>query len=372
MKRSYLMAGLLALGAAAWVASGQLSGGEAPQQESHRPPADLSAAESLLAVRVRDQQAELRMTELLLRGRTEARRKVEVKAETYGRVAELVVDKGATVESGEPVARLSPDDRPARLAEARALRDQRRLEYEAARRLNEKGYRAETQLAAAKAALEAAEAMVAQAEEALDDTVLRAPFAGVVSDRLAEIGQYLEVGDPVVRVLDISPILAVAQVSERDVDRIARGASATVRLITGRILEGRVHFVSNEADPVTRTFRVEVKIANDERLIADGLTAELRLPLSAQEVHHVSPAILSLDDSGIVGVKTLEPGNRVAFRPVEIIADDAEGVWLAGLPSRVTLITVGHEFVRDGQVVRPIDESPASTRKRSELRGAAS
>ena len=120
------------------------------------------------------------------------------------------------------------------------------------------------------------------------------------------------------------------------------------------------------------TKRVEFKDANDERQIADGLTAELRLPLSAQEVHHVSPAILSLDDSGIVGVKTLEPGNRVAFRPVEIVADDAAGVWLAGLPSRVTLITVGHEFVRDGQEVRPVDESPAPARTPPEFQGAAS
>ncbi len=89
---------------------------------------------------------------MILRGHTEAIRKVDVKAETYGRVIELKVEKGDRVEKGAVLARLSPEDRPARLAEAKALRDQRKIEYQASDRLSKKGYRAETQLAGAKAA----------------------------------------------------------------------------------------------------------------------------------------------------------------------------------------------------------------------------
>ena len=79
--------------------------------------------------------------------------------------------------------------------------------------------------------------------------------------------------------------------------------------------------------------------------------------------HRVSPAILTLTDDGMIGVKTLGPDNRVRFHPIQIIGDGADGVWLSGLPNRITLITVGQEFVAEGQTVRPIDEAdlpPAS------------
>ena len=62
-------------------------------------------------------------------------------------------------------------------------------------------------------------------------------------------------------------------------------------------------------------------------------------------------------DEGVVGVKVLGPGDKVAFKPVRILDSDETGVWLADLPEDVILITVGQEFVQDGQVVVPIDET---------------
>ena len=96
-----------------------------------------------------------------------------MKAETHGRIVELAVAKGDRVKAGDVIARLSPEDRPARLIEATALREQRRLEYEASRSLSKKGYRAETQVAASKAALEAAKAAVTRAQVEVRNTVTR-------------------------------------------------------------------------------------------------------------------------------------------------------------------------------------------------------
>lgn len=356
MKRSYIIAGLLALAAAGWVVSGRLGDGDQPKI-GRKPPADLSAAEAVATVRVREQHAELRAAQVILRGRTEATRKVDVKAETHGRIVELAVNKGERVEKGDPLARLAAEERPARLAEAKALREQRRIEYEASRRLSQKGYRAETQLAAAKAALEAASAELARAEVEVRNTGIQAPFDGVVVDRMAEMGDFIDKGDPIARILDLDPVLAVAQISERDVGRVAVGGPARVALIDGAEIDGTIRFIAAEADPTTRTFRIEVELANPTSAIADGVTAELHLRLGTVSAHRVSPAILTLTDAGVVGVKTLGPGNQVRFHPVRIIGDGPDGVWLSGLPERVTLITVGQEFVADGQSVRPIDEA---------------
>lgn len=355
MRQSYVIAGILALAAAGWVASGQI-GQDGGPKAARKPPADLSAAQIVPTVRVRTLTAQPRQAEVILRGRTEAIRKVDVKAETYGRVIELKVEKGDRVEKGDVLARLSPEERPARLAEAKALREQRKIEYEASDRLSKKGYRAETQLAAAKAALEAAEAAVTRARVALRNTTIRAPFDGLVVARGAEIGDFIDKGDPVARIIDLDPVLAVAQIGERDRGRVTVGAPARVTLIGGREVWGKIRFVTAEAEPTTRTFRIEVELPNPAAQIPDGITAEIRLPLGTVTAHRVSPAILTLTDDGQIGVKSIGPDNRVRFHPIQIIGDGADGVWLSGLPHRITLITVGQEFVTEGQLVRPIDE----------------
>ena len=356
MKRSFVIAATLALGAIAWIGSGQLGGADRPK-ENDKPPADLAASEVIPSVRVRVQNAELRTAKIALHGKTEAERKVNIKSETYGRIVELNAEKGETVATGSVLARLAADERPARLAEAKSLREQRRIEYEASKRLNKKGYRAETQVAGAKAALDAAVAAVKTAQMGLDHMAILAPFDGLIVDRNVEIGDFVETGDPIARLIDLDPLLIVVHVNERDAGRLTLGALATARLITGQTVEGLVSYVSAEADDATRTFRVEVEVANVDGLMPDGVSAEVSLPLQQIVAHRLSPAVLALDDSGQIGVKTLTPDNTVTFMPVQVMDEEPTGVWVAGLPQRVVLITVGQEFISDGQKVLPIDDA---------------
>jgi multidrug efflux system membrane fusion protein len=160
----------------------------------------------------------------------------------------------------------------------------------------------------------------------------------------------------VAEVVDLDPIVVVGEVTEKDGGRIRVGDEAEVRLVTGERTRGTVRYVARTANPTTRTFRVEIEVANPDTAIGEGITAEVRLQLGEILAHRVTPAILTLDDAGVVGVKVVEDGDRVAFRRVDIVGDTPEGIWLAGLPERVTLITVGQEFVRDGQRVRPVAE----------------
>jgi multidrug efflux system membrane fusion protein len=144
MRTSYVFAALLALLAAGWIASGQLAEGDGLPSAT-KPPADLAAIETMPAVRVTRLEAVRHVLEEVV-GRTEALRKVALKVETKGRVIELPVEQGAWVSKGDVIARLSPDGRPARLREAKALREQRRIEHEASQKLSKKGFRSDTQV----------------------------------------------------------------------------------------------------------------------------------------------------------------------------------------------------------------------------------
>jgi multidrug efflux system membrane fusion protein len=160
-------------------------------------------------------------------------------------------------------------------------------------------------------------------------------------------------------VIDQSPFLVIGQISERDVVGIAQGDVGTARMVTGETVQGRVRYVSRAADPQTRTFRLELEIANDDGAIRDGVTAEIRIEKGAVEAHRITPAILGLDERGALGVRIIERGNIVRIVPVTIIADGTDGVWVTGLPKRATIITVGQEYVTSGQKVQVVDENAA-------------
>ena len=356
MKSSYLIASGIAIAVAAWLVSGQIMRDEPVTPAGATSETAQLAPQPLARVRVRQQTAEPRVVEIVLRGQTVANRQVELRAETRGKVVEVPAEKGSLVRTGDVIARLSDDDRQARLAMAKALLAQRELEYDNAQKLSKKGYRPETDVAETRAKLEEAKANVMSMEIDIEHTTIHAPFTGVVEERPVEIGDFATMGDTVARIVDLDPVLVVGQISERDIDKIRVGMPGSARLVSGEAVEGKVRFVGSASDAKTRTFRVELEVPNPARAIVQGVSAELHLPVADLPAHRVSPAILTLAENGDVGVKTVGADNVVEFHAVTIVATGADGVWLAGLPATVTFITVGQDFVTAGQKVEPVPE----------------
>ena len=353
MKRSHLIAAVIAVAATGWIASGQFGDDASPPVVA---AASVKPAEPLPQVRVRTIEAVARERELVLFGHSEAERNVELKAETSGRVVIRAVKKGGRVRKGDTIVRLAMDDRLARLAENQAFLEHYRIVFEADQKLSKKQFRSKIKLAETRASLEAAKAALQSIRLDIERTSIRAPFDGVLDDLSVEVGDYVAVGGVVARIVDLDPILIVGEVTERDATRIAAGGSARVVMSYGATFAGKVRYVSKVGSPLTRTFRIEVEVDNPDGAIAEGLTAELHLDLGRVKAHRVSPAVLTLSDQGVVGVKTVDAGGMVTFVPVKMIGDTPEGIWLSGLPQRVTLITVGQEFVLPGQRVAPEPE----------------
>ncbi|WP_421780994.1 efflux RND transporter periplasmic adaptor subunit [Kiloniella litopenaei] len=359
MKVSYLLAFILAVGTAGWVMSGQLSdsseAGEAGQPEIKKPPVNLDQATKTPSVRVQTKTAVPYTRYLTVRGRTEALRTVEIKSEASGKIIDLAIDKGDVIEAGKLIAKLDVNERAAKVQEFKALKEQRSIEYKAAKRLSQKGFKAETKLAASKAALESAEAELRRAQVALSNTLIPAPFTGVLNSRAVEIGEYIDVGDKIGTIIDLSTILVVSDVSERLVPYISVGHTANVRLITGQTVEGKVKYIASMADANTRTFRIEVAVPNPDMKIADGITAETVLTLNDMQAHKVSSGILTINANGTIGVKTLAPDNTIEFKEASILENTTDGLWLGGLPKEVTFVVIGQELIKDGQKVKAID-----------------
>ena len=292
---------------------------------------------------------------VLLRGRTEAWRSVEVRAETQGLVVSDPLRRGATVEAGDLLCELAPGPRAAALAEAEARLSEAQIAFRAADRLSQDGFAAETRVAGARAALEAAQAGVVRARDEMERLQITAPFGGLLETDAAETGTLLQPGALCARVIQLDPIRLVGFVPEREVEQVAHGARAGARTSSGRELVGTVSFVARSADPSTRTFRVEVTVPNADLQVRDGITAEILIEAEGIRGVQVPVSALTLDDSGRLGVRAVDDGDRVIFFPVTILRDTREGVFVTGVPDGTRVIVTGQDYVIEGVRVRAVD-----------------
>jgi multidrug efflux system membrane fusion protein len=131
--------------------------------------------------------------------------------------------------------------------------------------------------------------------------------------------------------------------------------------VSGELVEGRICYLAPVAAESTRTFRLELAIPNGDGNLRAGMTAEMRLAADQITAHVLSPALLTLDDSGVVGVKSVNDRNVVEFHAVEIVGSPADGITVTGLPQELRLITVGQGFVKPGERVDAAEILPRAS-----------
>lgn len=152
--------------------------------------------------------------------------------------------------------------------------------------------------------------------------------------------------------IELNPLLIVGDLPESEAGKLRIGAPATAVLLSGQSLNGRVRYVSRDADPQTRTYRVEVAVANPSMSIRSGLFGDgedLR-GLGARPTRCRSRP--SCTPRAARASRYVLPTNQVAFAPVTVIEEEPGGVWVAGLAGPVRVITVGQSYVAEGQKVR--------------------
>jgi multidrug efflux system membrane fusion protein len=347
LKSSYRAALLILVLAVLWIASGVFN------SVSHTDPATAKTAEDVPRVRVALLSSSDRDAVLTIRGRTAALHSVDLKAEVDGVVRAIHFEKGDRVKAGQVLCEIKLKDRAAKLDQARAMVAQTAKQHAVDLDLAKDGFRSATQVDQSAAALEAAKAGEQTTAIDLENTRIKAPFDGLVDDRYVDVGDYMRPGDKCALLIAPEPFLAVGQVSENDVGELKIGDLASASLVTGETVRGHIRFVAARADDTTRTFRVEVELPNPDGKLKVGISADIHIPVKNLKAEKISPGILVLDDSGVVGVRAVEHG-IVRFLPVNIVSDGPDGMWVSGLPDHIAVITVGQAYVTDGEKVKAV------------------
>lgn len=333
-----------------WIASGMVSGQtEGPEKKQSKSLLQKVEVTRFVADRVNK--------EVSIYGRTEPDRVVTLRAEYAARVVSVNVPEGATVQADEVLFQLDERDLQQQIRSAEATVRQRQLELQGADSLKKQGLQSEVNIAQAMAQLEAAKTQLLSLQIMLQNTQVRAPYAGVLNTHAVEVGDYVKVGDPLATLVDLDPLVISADVTENDVASLRSGQTAQARMVSGKQLSGKVRYIASMSNEGTNTFKVEVAVPNPEGQYLAGMSTQLVIPLQESLAVRVTPAVMSLDERGELGVKTVDETDTVHFIPINMVKSDNEGVWLSGLGAQADIITLGQGFVRHGDKVEVVRAS---------------
>lgn len=349
-------AAIVLIAATAWVATGEFSsvGSEEAEAAGNPAPAPSPSPDPVAAVRtvaavtpvIADYAREIRLS-----GVTEADKEAVLAARVDGIVQTLGVAQGQVIEVDALVLRLEGSEIEAAVRTAETSLARVRQELEVGETLFAKGSLPELTLMSRRSEASAAEAALSLAQAAADRLILRAPFAGMIDSVDIEVGEWVQAGTPIATLLSLDPIVIKAEVGEQDVANVQAGSQALVRLVNGDELPATIRHVAKQATERTRTFVIDVAVANPEGRIPAGMTAEVRLFAPPRPAVTVPRSILTMSDEGTIGLRIVGSDNIAHFAAVEIIEDGENGLVVAGLPEGVRVIVAGQDMIRDGDRV---------------------
>ena len=336
---------ILAVAIFLWLASGLLLSPATDGSADKAVDADLTAIEATW------QQVQQFRPQLSLRAKTVANRVVDVKAQIGGRIIAVPVKEGAQVVAGDTLCKIDAEDRAQKIEHATAALAQAKIEFNGALKLKQSGYQSELAIAQAKTKLEAARVTFERSGLDLQNLSIKAPFDGIVESRPVEIGDFVQPGQLCAQIVELNPLKISAVITESEISKVSLGSDARVTLVNGDTLNGKITYLSHQADAVTRSYRVEAKVANPQLKFLAGMSGRLQIDSQPIAAHLISASLMLLDDQGRLAVRAVSEQGVISTLSINTVGENSDGVWVAGLPDQVALVTLGQNYVAEGEQV---------------------
>ncbi len=355
MNNNVRLALIFSLAIGAWFASGFLTSPDPVEVVSQSP-------DKYTKVLVAYSEQQLFSPTVSLRAKTKANRAVRVLAQVPGKISATLIEEGYAVEKGQGICQIDPEDRHFRLAQARAALENADIAYRGALKLKSAGYQSELAISKAKAALASARTNVKRAQLDVENLQVVAPFDGIVEVRPVEVGDFVSPGSHCATVVELNPLKIEALVTETEVGSLNKGDQAVIGVDGKQHSGAQISYLAYQANPVTKGYRVEATMENPEPSIRAGVSAQMNIQIAGVRGHLVPASTILLNDSGETVVRVVDRNQIVRSFLVSTVGESGEGIWVTGLPDEVVLITVGQNYVIDGERVEAAFPANAALR----------
>jgi membrane fusion protein (multidrug efflux system) len=289
----------------------------------------------------------------------EPNRIVTVSAEVGGRIERIPPEEGNKVNAGDLLIKLNTDLIRPDFESAKAQVERDQIEFDRMTNLTKGNAATQRDLDNATSQLAISKARLEGIRARLERTSIFAPSAGVLNDLLVEEGEYVDTGNPVAQIVDTDTVKVVVEIPERDIAFFAIDEKAEIFVNTkgqARSLVGMISFISELADPRTRSTRTEITLDNKQRLLRSGQIVHVRLTRRILKDAVMIPllAVIPMEDSKAVYVVNSSQAKRREVG-LGIIRGDQIQI-TSGLEPGDKLIIAGHRFVAPGQKVNIVEK----------------
>ena len=290
-------------------------------------------------------------------GEVRARYETPLGFRVGGKIAVRLVDAGARVKAGQPLARLDAADAALQAEQADASRALAEADARRFRDLRARNFVSQAALDAKETALTAASARAGLARNQSTYTTLAADHAGIVAAVLAEPGQVVTAGQPVLRVARDGEREVAIALPEGAFAGLKPGAEAEIGLWSGgRTYGGRLRELAPAADPATRTYAARVSVTDADEALALGMTASVRFAVAGRAPLPVVPLAALHQQGGEPAVWVVGADRAVSLRKVRVAAyTDAGAAVAEGLTAGERIVAAGVHKLTAGEKVRLAD-----------------
>lgn len=321
----------------------------------------------LLPVEVTAAFADTVVDAIVATGEVEAMQRIELRPDVEGRVVEILVREGATVTTGTPLLKIDDAELKAQVARATADRDLARQALERTRLLLAEKAAAPADLERAEASARAASASLDLLALRLDRTVVRAPFAGVVGQRLVSMGDFVNSQSRLLTLQTVSPARITFAVPERYAAELKLGQEVTFQVasLPGKTFSARVDFVDPVVTLPGRTITVKAVTANAGGILQPGMFLEARLATARRANAVVVPEESIVPTSGATYV-WVQQDSTVTRREVELGVRSPGFVEIRrGIEVGDRVVVGGLERLVEGATVKPttVERRPKGARE---------
>jgi membrane fusion protein (multidrug efflux system) len=289
----------------------------------------------------------------------EPNRIVTVSAEVAGRIEWIGPKEGMRVREGDRLVQLNTDLLQTELERTQAQAKYDQTEFERKKGLVEGGAAPSRDLDEAATKLAVSRAQLEEVRARLARTRIVAPITGVLDHLPVEIGEYVQAGTAVADIVDTATVKVVVEVPERDISFFSVGDKADVlAMVKGRevAVAGTITFISELADPQTRSTRMEIMLRNDDHRLRSGQIVQARLTRQVLQDVIMIPllAVIPMEEGKSVYVVESSKAER---REVKLGVIKGDRIQIpSGLQPGDQLIVAGHRFVAPGQNVNVVSE----------------
>jgi membrane fusion protein (multidrug efflux system) len=290
---------------------------------------------------------------ILATGQIEAMQSIELRPDVEGRVVQILVREGSPVAAGTALFKIDDAELRAQVSQLEAERDLARQSLARTRDLLSQKASSQAELERADATMRSTEAQLERLQVRLARTVVRAPFAGVMGQRLVSLGDYVTSDTHLAALQTVSPQRASFQVPERYAEQLKPGLEVTFRVasLPGREFTGKVDFVDPIVQLPGRTILVKALVPNRRRELQAGMFIEARLATAVRPNAVVIPedAVLPLQGSNFVWVVT---DGKATRRQVELGVRTPGFVEVtSGVEDKEQVVVGGQERLAEGAPV---------------------